>query len=85
MNGHLNSEDKRSPKAVPKNSNESHASGENFVWSAISTLVAGPAVWGGVGFLLDSNFSEDRYFTAAGVVVGFVTSLYIVYVKYGRD
>lgn len=76
--------DGRSEK-TPDKPASSAAAGENFVWSAISTLVAGPAVWGGVGFLLDSNFTDSRYFTAGGVVLGFVTSIYIVYVKYGRD
>jgi F0F1-type ATP synthase assembly protein I len=59
--------------------------GEGMVWSAIGTLIAGPVVWGGFGWALDRWLETPRVFTAAGVVVGFITSLYIVYIKFGRD
>lgn len=60
--------------------------GESTVWSMISTLVAGPAVWGAVGYGVDRLLGPTgSVFTALGVVVGFVTSIYIVYVRYGRD
>lgn len=58
--------------------------GEGMVWSIISTLVAGPAVWGGIGWAVDVWRETGRMFTAAGVIVGFVTALYLVYVKYGK-
>lgn len=56
-----------------------------MVWSIISTLVAGPAVWGGIGWAVDVWRETGRTFTAIGVVVGFVTALYLVYVKYGKN
>jgi hypothetical protein len=60
-------------------------SDEGAVWSIIATLVAGPVVWGAVGYGVDVlRGSSSRPFTAVGVIVGFVTSLYIVYVRYGR-
>ena len=59
--------------------------GESMAWAAISTLVAGPAVWGGIGWFADSAFHTERVFTALGVVVGFIAALYLVYVKYGRN
>jgi F0F1-type ATP synthase assembly protein I len=59
--------------------------GESQVWAAISTLVAGPAVWGFVGWLADGWFNTTRTCTAVGVVVGFITSLYIVYVRFGKN
>ena len=66
--------------------NSSHDNrGEGQVWGAISTLVAGPAVWGFVGWLADGAMNTSRTFTAVGVVVGFITSLYIVYVRYGKN
>ena len=58
---------------------------ESQGWAAISTLVAGPAVWGFFGWLADSWFDTSRVFTAIGVVVGFITSFYIVYVKLGKN
>jgi F0F1-type ATP synthase assembly protein I len=57
--------------------------GEPTVWAMIATLVSGPAVWGGIGYLLD-RVTGASVFTPIGVVVGFVTAIYIVYVRYGR-
>ena len=54
--------------------------GANQVWGLISTLVAGPAVWGAVGFGAD-QLAGTAFLTPVGVVVGFLTSLYVVYVK----
>lgn len=58
--------------------------GSDQVWGYISTLVAGPAVWGAIGYGLD-RLVDTAVFLPIGVVVGFVTSLYIVYVMQGRD
>ncbi len=54
--------------------------GESQVWGLISTLVGGPAVWGAIGYGVDSLLDTSA-FLPIGVVVGFVTSIYIVYVK----
>ena len=54
--------------------------GESQVWGLISTLVGGPAVWGGIGYGVD-RLVDTEVFLPVGVVVGFVTSFYIVYVK----
>ena len=54
--------------------------GESQVWGLISTLVGGPAVWGAIGYGVD-HLLETQVFLPVGVVVGFVTSFYIVYVK----
>ena len=54
--------------------------GESQVWGLISTLVGGPAVWGAIGYGADTLL-DTEVFLPVGVVVGFVTSFYIVYVK----
>ena len=54
--------------------------GESQVWGLISTLVGGPAVWGGIGYGVDRLLGTEA-FLPVGVVVGFVTSFYIVHVK----
>lgn len=54
--------------------------GESQVWGLISTLVGGPAVWGAIGYGAD-ELLDTSAFLPIGVVVGFVTSIYIVYVK----
>lgn len=58
--------------------------GEGLAWSIIGTLVAGPTVWGGIGFGIDKLLNSDPVFLPIGLVVGFVASLYLVYMKYGR-
>ena len=54
--------------------------GESQVWGLISTLVGGPAVWGAIGYGVD-QLADTAVFLPFGVVLGFVTSFYIVYVK----
>ena len=68
----------------PDGTTPSGPSGESQVWSMIGTLVSGPAVWGGIGWLADQWLCFERTLTAVGVIVGFLTSLYIVYIRYGR-
>lgn len=59
--------------------------GEHVAWSALGSLLAGPIVWGGVGYLLDQWLGTGRVFTAGGVVVGSLTAFYIVYLRFGRE
>ncbi len=59
--------------------------GEHVAHSAIGSLVGGVLVWGGVGILLDHWLGTGRALTALGVVVGFLTGFFIVYVRFGRD
>ena len=57
--------------------------GANTVWTIISLLVAGPATWAGIGWLVD-RVAGTSVGVPIGVVLGFVGSLYLVYMKYGR-
>ena len=59
--------------------------GESVAWSAMGSLLAGPLVWGGVGYLLDQWLGTGRVLTAIGLVVGSLTAFYIVYLRFGRD
>lgn len=65
-------------KTTPPNASDATA------WSMIASLVAGPATWGGIGWLVDRWLDTARLFTLIGVVVGFVVGIYVVIVKYGR-
>lgn len=58
---------------------------EDMAWGIISTLVAGPIVWGAIGALIDNAINTTRVFLPLGVIVGFITSFYIVYVRFGRN
>jgi len=59
--------------------------GEDVAWGMVSTLVAGPRVCGGIGMLIDSLVGTTRIFLPLGIVLGFVVSFYIVYVRFGRE
>jgi len=59
--------------------------GEGLVWSVIGTLLSGPIVWGFIGALADRQLDADRTFLAIGVVVGAVVSMYVVYLRFGRE
>ena len=54
-------------------------------WSVISTLLAGILVWGGIGWLVDLLAGTDQVFLPAGMVLGVAGSIYLVYLRYGRD
>jgi F0F1-type ATP synthase assembly protein I len=54
-------------------------------WSVIGTLSAGILVWGGIGFLLDRWLDLRWLFLPIGMVVGVSASIYMVYLRYGRD
>ena len=52
-------------------------------WAALSTLIAGIVVWGGVGFGLDRLFGTS-FLVVVGLLIGVVSSIYLVYVRAGR-
>lgn len=56
-----------------------------MAWSIISTLLAGPLVWGAVGALVDNLANTNRVFLPMGIALGFALAFYIVYVRYGRN
>lgn len=61
------------------------APGESLAWSVMSTLAAGPLLYGLIGWGIDTLTGTARLFTALGIVVGFVLSFSIIYVRYGRE
>jgi F0F1-type ATP synthase assembly protein I len=60
-------------------------SGAGTAWAITGTLLSGLLVWGGVGVLLDRWIGFHWLFLPIGMVVGMGTSIYVVYVRYGRD
>ncbi len=59
--------------------------GDEFVWSLVGTLVGGPLVWGLIGMGVDHLVGTTRVFLPIGVVLGFITSVAVVYARFGRD
>ncbi|MFM8943784.1 MAG: hypothetical protein ACKOI0_00740 [Actinomycetota bacterium] len=59
--------------------------GMGTAWGVTGTLVSGMLTWGGVGFLLDRWLGFRWFFLPVGLLVGAGASIYVVYVRYGRD
>ncbi|WP_236051516.1 AtpZ/AtpI family protein [Nonomuraea cypriaca] len=53
------------------------------MWAIPSQLLAGMAVYGGVGWLLDRWLDTSAFFPI-GVVLGVVLAVYLVYRKHGQ-
>lgn len=71
-------------KNVPEFDPAQAGPSEDMAWGVISTLLAGPIVWGGFGMLADKLLNTSRVFLPLGVVLGFILSFYIVYVRFGK-
>jgi F0F1-type ATP synthase assembly protein I len=54
-------------------------------WAMTGTLLAGICVWGGIGYVIDRMVGVRWLFLPIGMLIGVSASIYLVYVKYGRD
>ena len=59
--------------------------GVGTAWSVLGTLLGGILVWGGLGYLVDRWIGLEYLFLPIGMVVGIAGSIYVVYVRYGRE
>jgi ATP synthase protein I len=57
---------------------------EGEVWTIVSYLLSGMLVWGGGGWLLD-RWLGTTFFIPTGMLIGTVASLYLVWLRYGRQ
>ncbi|HEX8627641.1 MAG TPA: hypothetical protein VF755_05670 [Catenuloplanes sp.] len=58
--------------------------GSNAGWTALSTLLSGIIVWGGIGALLDWWLDiPNRIGLLVGMIVGMVLALYLIIKKFG--
>ena len=64
---------------------DSEWSGYGTAWTIIATLFSGILAWGGIGWLLDFLVGTTKVFLPIGMVVGIAGSIYLVYLRYGRD
>lgn len=56
-------------------------SGVNDGWNALSYLISGVVVWGGVGWLLDA-WLDTRAFAGLGIVLGAGAGIAMVWLRY---
>ncbi len=57
--------------------------GETDAFSAMSLLIAGVLLWGGVGYAL-SRWLDNSAFTLVGLLLGMGGGLALVWIRYGR-
>jgi ATP synthase protein I len=69
--------------AGDQSSRRDAARGANAGWAVVGYLLAGMAVWGLVGWLVDRWLHLDGKATAVGVVVGAAGGIYLVVRKLG--
>jgi F0F1-type ATP synthase assembly protein I len=55
--------------------------GMGDAWTALSTMIAGIAVWGAIGFALDRAFGIAPVVMVVGVLVGNFAAVYLIYVR----
>jgi len=60
-------------------------SGVGAAWAVTGTLFAGIVAWGGLGLLVDLWLGFRWLFLPIGMVLGVGGSIYLVYVKYGKE
>lgn len=58
--------------------------GEADAWNALSLILSGMLVWGGIGWLL-SRWLDNRLPLALGLVVGTAAGTALVWLRYGRQ
>lgn len=60
------------------------ASEDGAAWSIVGYLLAGLGVWGGIGYGLD-RWLHVAFLLPAGLLLGAGASLYLVWLRYGRE
>ena len=58
--------------------------GEADAWNALSLILSGMLVWGGVGWLV-SEWLDNRIPLALGLVIGTGAGTALVWLRYGRQ
>ena len=58
--------------------------GEADAWNALSLILSGMLVWGGIGWLL-SRWLDNRLPLALGLVIGTGAGTALVWLRYGRQ
>jgi ATP synthase protein I len=57
---------------------------ENALWSIVGYLLSGLLIWGGIGWGVD-RWLDTSYFLLIGLLLGAGASIYLVWLRFGRD
>ena len=72
---------KKNPNSGDQNNSKNE---ENALWSIVGYLLSGLLIWGGIGFGLD-KWLGTSYLLLAGLLLGAGSSIYLVWLRFGRD
>ncbi|MCK0112328.1 AtpZ/AtpI family protein [Ornithinimicrobium sp. F0845] len=61
-----------------------YAAQTNIATDVIAYLLAGPLLFGGLGFLLD-RWLELTFFVVIGLLAGMALSMYVIWNRYGTS
>lgn len=57
---------------------------ESRMWNAVSYLISGPVLFGGIGWALDHCLGTS-WLVAVGILGGMALSLYLIWFRYGTQ
>ena len=57
---------------------------ESRMWNAVSYLISGPVLFGGIGWALD-HWLGTSWLVAVGILGGMALSLYLIWFRYGTQ
>jgi len=57
---------------------------EGALWSIVGYLLSGLLIWGGIGWGFD-QWLNTNYFLLVGLLLGAGASIYLVWLRFGRD
>jgi hypothetical protein len=57
---------------------------ESVMWNAVSYLISGPVLFGGIGWGLD-RWLGTSWLVAVGILGGMALSLYLIWFRYGTQ
>ncbi len=60
------------------------AAGPGDAWTVLAYLLSGLILWGGAGVLVD-RWLGTSFAVLIGLLVGGASSLYLVYIRFGRS
>ncbi|MDQ1289905.1 MAG: hypothetical protein QG622_3471 [Actinomycetota bacterium] len=77
------------PNGAKNGSNDATPDGggpraDGEAWTVLGYLISGPALYGGLGWLLDRWLGTSPVIGVIGIIGGMLLALYLVWVRYGR-
>ena len=79
---HLNQRDK--PKEINREEEMAPRNDENAFWTIFGYLLSGLLIWGGIGYGLD-RWLGTGFFLLGGLLLGMGSSLYLIWLRFGRN